>query len=57
MALDESISPDDVTLEIEGLPFVYSKRLAFYMENVSIDYTKSWFGNRLVIQSPYGGDC
>jgi len=57
MALDESISPDDVTLDVEGIPFVYSKRLSFYMEDVVIDYAKSWFGSRLVIRSPFNGDC
>lgn len=57
MALDESITLDDVTMDVEGIPFVYSKRLGVYMEDVVIDYTKSWFGHRLVIRSPFSADC
>ncbi|MCF8568264.1 iron-sulfur cluster biosynthesis family protein [Alicyclobacillus tolerans] len=57
MALDESITVNDVTLEIEGIPFVYDKRLSYYTEELVIDYAKTWFGKRLVIHSPYSGDC
>ena len=57
MALDETISNDDVTENADGLAFVYRKHLLPYLEGVKIDYTKSWFGWRLVILSPFAGNC
>lgn len=57
MALDESISENDVVEEEAGLSFVFQKNFAPYMENVVVDYVKTWFGRRLVIESPLTGNC
>lgn len=57
MALDESISNDDVEEKSDGLSFVYSKNLTPYMDGVVIDYAKSMFGRRLTIDSPLSGSC
>lgn len=57
MALDESISDDDMLEEIGGIKFVFSKQLSHLMDGVTIDYAKTWFGRQLTINSPYGGAC
>lgn len=57
MALDETISDEDVVQEVDGIKFVFAKHFAHMMESVSIDYPKTWFGRQLRIQSPFGGMC
>lgn len=57
MALDESISDEDVTEDVAGIKFIFSKHVAHLMEGIKIDYTKSWFGKQLTIQSPFAGAC
>ncbi len=57
MALDESISNDDVEEQLGGLSIVYSKKLTPYMDGVVIDYVKSMLGRRLTIDSPFSGSC
>ncbi len=57
MALDESLAGDDVVEEVEGLSFVFAKRIAHLMQGVKIDFVKSWFGERLLISSAFAGGC
>ena len=57
MALDESISNNDVEEKSNGFSFVYTKNLVPYMDGVVIDYVKTMFGRRLTIDSPFSGSC
>ena len=57
MALDETMSNNDVVEEVAGMEFVFKKSQESYMEAVTVDYVNGWFGRRLAIQSPYGGYC
>jgi Fe-S cluster assembly iron-binding protein IscA len=57
MALDETMETDDVEYEVDGVRFVYPKQMGYLMEQVEIDYVRSWFGKRLVVQSAHGGTC
>ncbi len=57
MALDESISKSDIEEHSNGLSFVYSKKMAKYMDGVVVDYVKTMFGRRIVIESPHSGHC
>jgi len=55
MALDES---DDklIALECEGLPFQYNKQVEHIVQKSVIDYTKSFWGEGLIIRTS-GGSC
>ncbi|MCY0876482.1 MAG: hypothetical protein OWT28_09480 [Firmicutes bacterium] len=57
MALDETIRVEDEAQDVDGLKLVYAKEMARYMEGVTVDYVKSWFGKRLVIHSALAGNC
>lgn len=57
MALDESMGMQDDAQDVDGVKLVYAKDIARYMEGVIVDYAKSWFGKRLVIQSSFSGNC
>lgn len=57
MALDESISTNDVEEKSGDFSLIYSKNLAQYMEGVKIDYVKTMFGPRLTIDSPLSSQC
>ncbi len=57
MALDESLDLDDMVQDVDGLPFVFAKRVAYLMQGLKIDYAQSWFGRQLLIRSAFAGDC
>ncbi len=57
MALDESISRNDLEEQSNGFSFVYSKKFAQHMDGVIIDYVRTMFGRRIVIESRHSGHC
>ncbi|MCY0903232.1 MAG: hypothetical protein OWU32_13810 [Firmicutes bacterium] len=57
MALDESIGERDVVEDAAGFPVVFSSQHAAYMDRVTVDYVKGWFGRRLIIHSDLQGSC
>ena len=57
MALDESLAGDDIVQDVDGLLFVFAKRVAYLMQGLKIDYAQSWFGKQLLISSAFAGGC
>jgi len=43
LALEEHKRDDDMIVEANGTRVVYTKELDAYIENLTLDYTDSWF--------------
>jgi Fe-S cluster assembly iron-binding protein IscA len=51
------VGEEDSSIKVGNLEFVYYRRFGNLLEGLKIDYVKTWFGKRLVIQSPLAGQC
>lgn len=52
MALDESISPADTAVTVNGVTFVYPKHVEHYIAEITIDTHPEEEGGGLYIRSP-----
>lgn len=57
MALDESPKEHDVTIEIEGLTFLYDSRVAVYLENLRVEYSNSIWQKGFHLIPTYSANC
>ncbi len=57
MSLEEAKEEHDQLVEIQGFSFVVDPRAQMYLENGTIDYRKSIFGEGFSITSAMGGSC
>lgn len=57
MALDESPKEHDVTIDIEGLTFLYDSRVAVYLENLRVEYSNSIWQKGFHLIPTYSANC
>lgn len=58
MALDEPVESDDI-YEVDGIKIIFNSELALYTKGFVIDYRKSLFGSRFIVEQMYssGRSC
>ncbi len=57
MSLEETKEEHDAIVETSGFSFLLDPRAQVYLENGTIDYRKSIFGEGFSITSAMGGSC
>jgi len=56
MVLDEPREEDEI-VHLEGIEFVYDKREEDLLNQTTIDYKESWYGEGFTVCSPTSEPC